>query len=195
LDGYFAFVISDTKTGTVIVGRDAIGIMPLYWGYRRSDDTIWFASELKALHKQCDEFYIFQPGHVCKFQTGASKQQITDSLQRYFCPPWWDERFIPSEPLDLKLLRSTLEDAVSKRLMVSHFNSFLGGDMHFCKLMKEIKTLNTKCNDISEPTLAFFPPLTGGCSIWSSVVWWPGLFFDCIFDCPSDAQTKGHAVT
>ena len=47
LRGMFAFAVWDTRTGTLLIGRDRFGIKPLYIAEGR--DTIAFASELKAL--------------------------------------------------------------------------------------------------------------------------------------------------
>eukprot|EP00301_Raphidiophrys_heterophryoidea_P009084 c13406_g1_i1.p1 GENE.c13406_g1_i1~~c13406_g1_i1.p1 ORF type:complete len:611 (+),score=164.38 c13406_g1_i1:47-1834(+) len=130
LDGYFAFVVSDLARAQVIVGRDPIGIMPLFWGHKKMDNTIWFASEIKALINNCDEFSIFPPGHVCCFKVGADKDTVRNSIKRYYNPIWWDNKFIPTTPLDLTLLRTTLENAVRKRLMADvPFGVLLSGGL------------------------------------------------------------------
>ncbi len=52
LVGMFAFAAFDHATGTLTLGRDRLGIKPLYWG--RVGGRIAFASELKALAKLPD---------------------------------------------------------------------------------------------------------------------------------------------
>jgi asparagine synthase (glutamine-hydrolysing) len=47
LIGMFAFAAFDRSTRTLTLGRDRLGIKPLYWG--RVDASLVFASELKAL--------------------------------------------------------------------------------------------------------------------------------------------------
>jgi asparagine synthase (glutamine-hydrolysing) len=47
LIGMFAFAAFDRSTRTLTLGRDRLGIKPLYWG--RVDGSLVFASELKAL--------------------------------------------------------------------------------------------------------------------------------------------------
>lgn len=47
LNGMFAVVIYDTRTGTLLVGRDRMGEKPVL--YRETDEHIFVASELKAL--------------------------------------------------------------------------------------------------------------------------------------------------
>ena len=47
LIGMFAFAVFDKATSTLTLGRDRLGIKPLYWG--RANGRVVFASELKAL--------------------------------------------------------------------------------------------------------------------------------------------------
>lgn len=117
LDGMFSFTLVDTSVtpARLIAARDPIGITTLYQGWKSADpDTVYFASELKALHDECDQIISFPPGHYYDSKTGKT--------ERYFKPSWWqgdsgDEKDIPHGPLDLKKIRESLEKAVKKRLM------------------------------------------------------------------------------
>jgi len=63
LDGVFAFVLSDEKTGDFIAARDPIGVVPLFWGWG-PDGSTWFASEMKALKEAGDRTAV--PGSLQK---------------------------------------------------------------------------------------------------------------------------------
>ena len=112
LDGFFTFVLHDVRDGRdrIVAARDPIGVTTLYQGWTSSSpDTVFFASEAKCLQDICDKIISFPPGHIYDSETGETIQ--------YYQPPWWDGTKTPSTPLDLKLLRETLERAVRKRLM------------------------------------------------------------------------------
>ncbi|WBW71915.1 asparagine synthetase [Schizosaccharomyces osmophilus] len=110
LDGMFSFVLYDQNKDKVVAARDPIGITTLYQGFNsQSPETVHFASELKALHPVCDKIIAFPPGHYYDSETNQAV--------RYFNPSWWDEDRIPTNPVDYKLLRDSLEAAVRKRLM------------------------------------------------------------------------------
>lgn len=108
LDGIFACVIVDDKTGHYIAARDPMGICSFYWG-KGSDGSVWFSSELKALQDNCESFECFPPGHRYSSKTGK--------LQRWFNPSWIDETVIPSQPADLKAIRELFIASTVKRLM------------------------------------------------------------------------------
>jgi asparagine synthase (glutamine-hydrolysing) len=105
LDGDFAFVLSDAKTGRVLAARDPIGVVPLYWGWGE-DGSTWFASELKALATVCKRFEPFPPGHC----------YVDGELMRYYDPAW-QTREASREDANPERLREALEAAVVKRLM------------------------------------------------------------------------------
>ncbi len=84
LDGVFAFVLANRDTGDVVAARDPIGVVPLYWGHG-PDGSLWFASEMKALHTVCPRFEQFPPGHV----------YVNGELLRYYDPPWRETNVLP----------------------------------------------------------------------------------------------------
>ena len=111
LDGMFSWVLHDKAQDRLIAARDPIGITTFYMGRSSKEpDTVYFASELKCLHPVCDSIQGFPPGHVYDSKT--------DQLTRYFTPQWLMEPSkVPSSPLDLTVLRETLERSVRKRMM------------------------------------------------------------------------------
>lgn len=110
LDGMFSWVLYDEKKDRTIAARDPIGITTFYQGWdSKTPGAVFFASELKCLHPVCDKIIPFPPGHVYDSLTGKTT--------RYYNPSWWDPTNIPSKPVDYKLIRTSLERAVRKRLM------------------------------------------------------------------------------
>ncbi|KAH7025799.1 uncharacterized protein B0I36DRAFT_248943 [Microdochium trichocladiopsis] len=110
LDGMFSFVLYDKKLDRTIAARDPIGVTTFYQGWSwKEPGAAYFASELKCLHPVCDKIQSFPPGHVYDTATGQ--------MTRYFQPTWWEGSRVPTNPLDLKAIRESLEKAVRKRLM------------------------------------------------------------------------------
>lgn len=66
LDGMFSFVVSEAEK--MIAARDPVGIKPLY--YAKSGDSIFFASEIKAIAQQAEEIREFPNGHYYKSGEG-----------------------------------------------------------------------------------------------------------------------------
>lgn len=114
----FSFVLLDESVtpSRIIAARDPIGITTLYQGWSsKRPGAVYFASELKALVGDCDKIIAFPPGHVFDSRD--------NSTTRYYKPSWWngdlegDAATIPTTQVNLDLIRTTLEDAVRKRLM------------------------------------------------------------------------------
>ena len=78
MDGKFAFVLYDETTKFLMIGRDQIGLCPLYWG-KGADGEIMISSELKSLEGICDNYQIFPPGHVYTNDLG---------LERWYNSQW-----------------------------------------------------------------------------------------------------------
>ena len=71
LDGVFAFVAWNKTTQEVVVARDPIGVVPLYY----SDNNV-FSSLLAAMPKD-SPVHIVPPGTVAAFQAGDSPEFIS----------------------------------------------------------------------------------------------------------------------
>lgn len=103
LDGMYAFVLQDRDD--LFVGRDPLGIKPLYMGRRGS--AWYFASEIKALLGIADVIREFPPGTT--FHTARGFETF------YEVPDDPPENLSPEQAH--RPLRETLERAVVKRLM------------------------------------------------------------------------------
>src|SRR5690606_41168844 len=57
-----------------LIARDQIGIIPLYIGWD-SSESLYVASELKALEGICDVIETFKPGHFIDSAQGQHFQQ------------------------------------------------------------------------------------------------------------------------
>ena len=109
LDGMFAFAILDDQG--LFLARDPIGIKPLY--YAEVAETLYFASEIKALLPFSREIHEFPPGTTWHSKTGFQpffsfqdfQSQTENKEQGEF------------QPSDLGVLRKKLFDAVNKRLI------------------------------------------------------------------------------
>ena len=74
LDGDFAFVIVDDKTGDFYAARDPVGVNSLYFG-TGLDGSMWFASEAKPLVAAgCIDIETFPPGHYFSSRDGKLTQ-------------------------------------------------------------------------------------------------------------------------
>ena len=103
LEGMYSFVISDGEEW--MAGRDSVGIKPLYYG--TSGDTIFFASELKALVNCAERIYEFPNGHYYHSKAG---------LVPYYQMP---EAVTYEQDIDTVIadIRRSLTKSVQKRLM------------------------------------------------------------------------------
>lgn len=146
VEGIFAFAFSNSSGSEILLGRDRIGIKPLYWA--REDSQIWFSSESKslgeALNKSLDEhafheWAIFQfpvthrtfyrdvsavaPGHVISIRESGIKEKKYWNL-----PDFLPANSLKADDRDLAdKLRNVLETSVRDQMVsdvpVASFNS------------------------------------------------------------------------
>ncbi len=149
LDGVFAFVLQNTDGG-FIIARDAIGVMPLYFGYTKTQE-LCVASELKALvDYECENINEFPPGHYMTHEHPP---------RRWYNPRWLTATtFTPH--VDFSTLSSLLEKAVTKRMMTDvPFGILLSGGVD-SSLVAAIacKHARSRIED-NETTKAWYPQI------------------------------------
>lgn len=108
LEGMYAFVLHEPSTGKWLVGRDPIGIIPLYYG-RDADGHTWVASEMKAIEEVCIEVRPFPPGHTMSDSDNAPVNRYTRDWMQ------WESH--PKTPYKPQELHDALDRAVQSHLM------------------------------------------------------------------------------
>lgn len=115
LSGIFAFALYDSKKDLYIIGRDEIGVIPLYQGWDE-DGRYYVASELKALEGVCCTIEEFPNG--CYFVGGKGAGKLaTPEPVKWYHRDWEKFEAVEHNKSDIATLRRGLEDAVKKQLM------------------------------------------------------------------------------
>lgn len=121
LQGMFAFAISHRDR--LLLARDPIGIKPLYYGVQKGKslkDTLFFASELKALVDWADEVHEFPPG---------AYYDSTQGFIHYYTVPTDEPTMRPVDE-HVQVVRQALESAVASHLMSDvPVGAFLSGGL------------------------------------------------------------------
>ena len=108
ISGIFAFALYDEERDEFLIARDPIGVIPLYIGYD-SDDTVYVASELKALEGQCERYEPFLPGHY--YWSGEL------GMKRYYQRDWFDYAAVKDNAASSAAIRDALMASVKRQLM------------------------------------------------------------------------------
>ena len=136
LDGVFSFVLYDKKKSKILIGRDPIGVNPLYYGIT-PDKELMFASEMKVLNDDCEHIDSFPPGHyslidINNMETITSFSSLKQNFTQYYNPMWSQSKFNPelNEEILFPKIRNVLTRAVEKRLMADvPFGVLLSGGL------------------------------------------------------------------
>ncbi|VDK42244.1 unnamed protein product [Anisakis simplex] len=124
IDGVFAFVMVDDSC--VYVGRDPIGVRPLFYGLSSSGELL-FGSELKSIEKLCERVMIFPPGCCARILIDSDMSNL--NIQQYYLLPSMADRIIPMN-ISQSLIRQTLIHSTQKRLMGNRqFGFMLSGGL------------------------------------------------------------------
>ena len=131
LNGIFGFALYDASKGMYLVGRDHMGIIPLYTG-RDAHGTFYVASELKSLEGICERIDLFPPGHylyervfggnesadgVAGDDGDASERSWRHEPVRWYTRDWMEYNAVKENRSDIKELHDALAAAVQRQLM------------------------------------------------------------------------------
>ena len=108
MNGIFAFALYDEEDDAYLIGRDHIGIIPLYQGWDKWG-TYYVGSELKTLEGVCTKIEEFPPGHYLYSKDGE--------IKKWYEREWTDYENVKDNPADIDELAQSLEDAVQRQLM------------------------------------------------------------------------------
>ncbi len=108
MNGIFAFCLYDEDDDTYLIGRDHIGIIPLYMGWDKHGN-FYVASELKALEGVCTKIEEFPPASYLYSKDGE--------IKRWYTRDWMDYKNVKNNTSSIDELKTALENAVHRQLM------------------------------------------------------------------------------
>ncbi|HAH61497.1 MAG TPA: asparagine synthase B [Treponema sp.] len=108
LCGDYAFALYDKAKDVYLVGRDPIGIVPLYQGWDK-EGRYYVASELKALEGECCT--------IEEFPNGSYFYSKDKAPTKWYHRDWESYDAVKDNKSDIQVLRDALEAAVKRQLM------------------------------------------------------------------------------
>ena len=104
---FLLFFLYDKKNNSFLVGRDPIGVIPLYMG-EGSDGNKYFASEMKCVVGMCKNIKEFPPGH---YMTDKDEAPV-----KYYYKNWMNFDKLKKHN-SITELRDSLEQSVKSQMM------------------------------------------------------------------------------
>ena len=120
LSGIFAFALYDSEKDVYLIGRDEIGVIPLYQGWDKNG-RYYVASELKALEADCVTVEEFPNGHYYYSKDEKPTRwykrdwESFDAVKNAPCATGKNGEIIDESII--KNVRTSLEKAVKQQLM------------------------------------------------------------------------------
>lgn len=151
LNGIFAFALYDIEKDKYIIGRDQIGVIPLYKG---SDEygNFFIASELKSLEGVCNKMEEFLPGHILDSEVGAMK--------KWYERDWMNYDKVENNTTSIDDLRDALEAAVHRQLMSDvPYGVLLSGGLDSSVISAIAKKFAAKRIETEDQADAWWPQL------------------------------------
>ncbi|WP_339057261.1 asparagine synthase B [Candidatus Regiella endosymbiont of Tuberolachnus salignus] len=153
LQGMFAFVLYDSEKDAYLIGRDHLGIIPLYRGEDASGNK-FVASEMKALVPISNSIKIeeFPAGHYLWSQDGKTC--------KYYDRDWFDYDKVKDNVTDKDKLRNSLEAAVKSHLMSDvPYGVLLSGGLDSSIISAISKKFSARRIEEAESKEAWWPQL------------------------------------
>ncbi|MCY4160758.1 MAG: asparagine synthase B [Flavobacteriaceae bacterium] len=151
LNGIFSFALYDTEQKKMLVARDHVGVVPLYygWDYRGS---FYIASELKALEGYCNQIKNFPPGTYMDNLDGKTTQ--------WYHPKWVNYKKVQNNQTSIKKIHDGLSDAVHRQLMSDvPYGVLLSGGLDSSIISALAKKFSTKRIESGDTKQAWWPQL------------------------------------
>ncbi|MFQ1019585.1 asparagine synthase B [Gilliamella sp. CG13] len=151
LQGMFAFILYDINKGTYFIGRDHIGIIPMYMGHD-GNGTFYVASEMKALVPVCKTIEAFPPGCYLSSTEGE--------IKTYYKRDWMDYENVKDNKTDINALRIALEESVKSHLMSDvPYGVLLSGGLDSSVISAITKKFSARRVEDHEKSEAWWPQL------------------------------------
>ena len=152
LNGIFAFCLYDKEKDVFMVGRDHIGIIPLYMGWS-DDGAFYVASELKALESYCYKIELFPPGHYLYSPDGSE-------LKQWYQRDWMEYDNVKDNETSIDDLRQALENAIQRQLMSDvPYGVLLSGGLDSSVISAVAKKYSAKRIESGNKNDAWWPQL------------------------------------
>ncbi len=151
LNGIFAFALYDIEKDKYIIGRDQIGVIPLYKGWD-AYGNFYIGSELKSLEGVCNRIEEFLPGHILNSADGV--------MRKWYQRDWMSYESVKDNQTNLADLRKALEDAVHRQLMSDvPYGVLLSGGLDSSVISAIAKRYAAKRIESDDTTDAWWPQL------------------------------------
>jgi asparagine synthase (glutamine-hydrolysing) len=151
LNGIFAFALYDSTNNSFLIGRDHMGIIPLYMGWDEKGQ-LFVASELKALEGTCTKIEEFLPGHYWHSADAAPT--------KWYNREWKDFDAVKENQSEIPVLRKALEDAVERQLMCDvPYGVLLSGGLDSSVISAIAKKLSPNRVESGNKQTAWYPQL------------------------------------
>lgn len=151
LNGIFAFALYDIEKNIFMIGRDHIGIIPLYQGWD-NNGTYYVSSELKALEGQCCKIEEFLPGQYYYSPDGHPTI--------WYKRDWMEYDAVKENHTSIPELKKALEDAVERQLMTDvPYGVLLSGGLDSSVISAIVKKFAARRVESGNTAEAWWPRL------------------------------------